>query len=978
MSDCSAQPATKSSAHGAGSPLRGARLLLVLLLLGGFIVSLPGCSGCISDPATAAKKKADEEAAKKKKKQKDSEKPKPDFEQMQTRLLPSNDPTLAKKVPSLHIKAGHWAAVSASTKANNYDFVGELATFVEQPLTNPVLPLELDDTNSRISVWRPASLPKGQTKRFESLIFIPKRKSVSGLNYPLRSELRGQRGGSIVEVDSFVATETLREYQHLFVVLSSNPATYSSLGKLHSISMPEVDAGGMGSDPLQYYYVLAPNVERSAPLAEHSLAWTSTAFVLWDDINPDILTAEQQQAMLDWLHWGGQIIISGPGSLDKLRGKFLHAYLPAEAAETVKLDEGAFAELNQTWSLSDAKKRFRQIKIIPDRPMVGIRFKKHVDAVEVPGTGGLVVERRIGQGRIVATAFPLSDVRIKQWKNFDGFFNNVLLRRPPRRFSSNEWANLSFEWDDRQLRSMRLEPRLGSAVRYLTRDVGRLKDDPTRRAEPAVTLPEVMPGAAIAAGQMYSGIDPRSLPIDTTTIHPDVDDWHFAGYEAAPRSGVAAWSDDSAVSNSVRQSLTEAAGIEIPRADFVFKVLAIYLAVLVPLNWFVFWILGRVEWAWIAAPLIAVVGAGAVIRLAQLDIGFARSRTEIAVLEVQGGYDRAHLTRYTALYTSLSSTYTLAFEETSALALPFASPATGALTEAQQIAAINDVRFRIGQDKSLTGVLVQSNSTGMVHSEQMFDLGGKLTLLGDDAQGWTIKNTSSVTIREAGILRRTPAGVFQSAFVAKLEAGTSSPLAFAPLPLDADGLVARWWLPEWEKSTVLGYGVAGPDASRVRLTRVARLAAEQLRLLPGDVRLVGWTDEDLPGMSITPHAPQNTMYTLVVAHLVRGALVPPRPDANVAEDFYEPPLEVDAEGNPIEPPQEDTGVEVPEAAPQAPLPPAPPAGGDADPAEPAANPAENNVPPPTNEGDPAEAKPAEEKPTDETPAGQDPPTTDSP
>lgn len=932
MPDCSARPRRKS-AGGAGSPLCGAKLLLVLLLLGGLIVSLPGCSGCVSDPATAAKKKEDEEAAKKKKKKKDSEKPKPDFEQLQTRLLPSNDPTLANKVPKLHIKAGHWAAVSASTKANNYDFIGELATFVEQPLTNPILPLELDDTNSRLSVWRPASLPKGQTKRFESLMFVPKRKSVSGLNYPLRSELRGQRGGSIVAVDSFVATETLREYQHLFVVLASNPATYSSLSKLHSISMPEVDAGGMGSDPLRYYYIIAPNVERSAPLAEHSLAWTSTAFVLWDDVDPDILTAEQQRAMLDWLHWGGQIIISGPGSLDKLRGKFLHAYLPAESAETIRLDETAFTELNQTWSLSDAKKRFRQIKVIPDRPMVGIRFKKHVDAVDVLGTGGLVVERRIGQGRIVATAFPLSDVRIKQWKNFDGFFNNVLLRRPPRRFSSNEWANLSFEWDDKYLRSMRLEPRLGSTVRYVSRDAGRLKDDPARRPEPAVLLPEVMPGAGIGAGGMYGGIDPNTLPVDTTSLHPDLDDWHFAGFEAAPRSGVAAWSDDSAVSNAVRQSLTEAAGIEIPRADFVFKVLAIYLAVLVPLNWFVFWILGRVEWAWVAAPLIAVVGAGAVIRLAQLDIGFARSRTEIAVLEVQGGYDRAHLTRYTALYTSLSSTYTLSFDETSSLALPFASPATGALTEAQQIAAINDVRFRIGQDKSLTGVLVQSNSTGMVHSEQMFNLEGKLSLVGDDTQGWTIKNTSSVTIREAGILRRTPAGVLQSAYVAKLDAGTSSPLAFAPLPADANGVAAARWLPEWDKSTVLGSGQAGPEASRVRLTRVARLAAEQLRLLPGDVRLVGWADEDLPGMTISPHAPQNTMYTLVVAHLLRGELPRVRPDANVAEDFYEPPLEVDADGNPIEPPLDDTGVEVPEVAPPAPLPPAPPAGGDADPAE---------------------------------------------
>ena len=71
------------------------------------------------------------------------------------------------------------------------------------------------------------------------------------------------------------------------------------------------------------------------------------------------------------------------------------------------------------------------------------------------------------------------------------------------------------------------------------------------------------------------------------------------------------------------------------------KVLLAYLVVLVPLNWALFWLLGRVEWAWIAAPLIAVACAVAVVWLAQLDIGFARAHTGIAVVELQSGYPRA-------------------------------------------------------------------------------------------------------------------------------------------------------------------------------------------------------------------------------------------------------------------------------------------------------------------------------------------------
>jgi hypothetical protein len=335
-----------------------------------------------------------------------------------------------------------------------------------------------------------------------------------------------------------------------------------------------------------------------------------------------------------------------------------------------------------------------------------------------------------------------------------------------------------------------------------------------------------------------------------------------------------------------------------------------YLAILVPLNWFIFWMLGRVEWAWVAAPIIAVIGAGAVIRLAQLDIGFARSRTEIAVLEVQQGYDRGHLTRYTALYTSLSSSYRLGFVETSALALPFAS-APGEAAR-QEIASISDVTFRIDKEKSLSGMKVQSNSTGMVHSEQMFPLAGKLTLVGDDQKGWTVKNTSNLTLRDVGLLRRSAAGVAQSAYLARLEPQTSSPISFVPVRItgarsDENGKQIPssevLWLPEWDKSPALSReSTASPDEKgKVRLNRLARLASERLRLSPGDVRLISWTDEPLPGMEIAPHAPQNTMVTLVVVHLVRGELPKVRPDANVAEDYYEPPLDPELEAEMTEP-----------------------------------------------------------------------------
>jgi hypothetical protein len=317
--------------------------------------------------------------------------------------------------------------------------------------------------------------------------------------------------------------------------------------------------------------------------------------------------------------------------------------------------------------------------------------------------------------------------------------------------------------------------------------------------------------------------------------------------------------------------------------------------------------IGRVEWAWVAAPLIAIVGAGAVIRLAQLDIGFARSRTELAILEVQGGYERAHVTRYTALYTSLSSSYTLTFDDPSALAMPFPSrPNT------EYMPNFTDVAFRRDKETSLVGVQVSSNSTGIVHSEHMLPLGTSakieetLVLIGDDTKGFSVRNTTDLVLRDVGIFRRVDvrgsgsAPAIEAAYLAKIEPPTTLSLRFSPLATSEPARGRAYpqvWLAEWNKTPIFAMAPAAQggesaDAAvpeqRIKLWRLARLAADRLRLLPGDVRLVGWTDQPLPGMRIRPAAPQNSTYTLVVAHLARGPLSRVRRDVNVAEDYADP------------------------------------------------------------------------------------------
>jgi hypothetical protein len=108
-----------------------------------------------------------------------------------------------------------------------------------------------------------------------------------------------------------------------------------------------------------------------------------------------------------------------------------------------------------------------------------------------------------------------------------------------------------------------------------------------------------------------------------------------------------------------------------------------------------------------------------------------------------------------------------------------------------------------------------------------------------------------------------------------LEAGTSVALVFEDIdePL----------LEQWDNSSVMS-STAGQERGHVNLSRLAALATQRLQVLKGDVRLVGWMDNELPGLVIRPSAAQQTSHTLVLVHLRRGELPAPVPDENLRAD----------------------------------------------------------------------------------------------
>ncbi|MEM9351762.1 MAG: hypothetical protein AAGA92_02000 [Planctomycetota bacterium] len=808
------------------------------LLLVSVLVCTLGCGGCNSEDSADAGAESEDENKKK-----------DDLELTPTR--PLLDPGLVAEEgaeddrPRVLVKPGHWMVVAQRMKANYDDFVGETSARV---LTGDEAPVLLPQTDFSLRSQRPVVLSKGRPKRIETEVFVP---NAIGKGALVSSALR-RRGAGRELAESTAALQRMPSYQYFVLVLADSPDEYAFLKVTDTVRGPYED----DDNPYDQYYhvVLAGSAKGGLPVPENPLAMSSVAYVVWDRLDPERLTPRQQDSLVDWLHWGGRLIVSGPGSLDLLRGSFLEGYLSASGDATTELKEADLSELNLFWG-----NRLRGMRREPTNalsPWPAVRLKPSEAAVPMIGTGGLVVEHPVGRGSVVTTAFRLTQREFLNWKGFDGFLNGALFRRPARRFARGPYGGLRAEWA--HLSEYRLDSHLATPVRLFSRDSG---------SEANVLV---------------------DLEYDSIT---------FGGAANPPVAtvdrleGVAGWTGFSPVAEAARSVLREAAGVTVPGSGFVVACLAAYLLVLVPLNWAIFYTLGRVEWAWLAAPVIAVVGTVVVVQQAQLDIGFVRSQNEVAVLELYGGHDRGRLSRYAAFYTSLSTTYDLTYDDPRALALPFSTQSRGEQTSR----TISDRVFPVVSEKTneseLRGLTVPSAATTMMHAEEIAELEGPVRL-GVSSRGHRqLENRSELRLRDAAIVEFTPSTegppTYRGCWLGDVQPGESVLINTTPLAMSRESL----------------------DEGGVPFTDERRSAAELLDEPPFDIgpvlleafrfagkedpayaqrsetRLVAVLDETPAGPTVSPRASQLNGMTVVVTHLAMGLGPDPRPDVNSRQDI---------------------------------------------------------------------------------------------
>ena len=780
------------------------RPFFLLFLLLPLIV---GCEGCRNDSADPKDDEEKEQAALS------------DFTPRPSFVFPADEKPGANAV-----KPGHWLTASQSLKSNKFDSRGELVS--QATTTNSNIERgQKSTTEYGITSRRPVVLPKGQMRRFDYRLLAPTPMSANQPRMTVGSRFISTGRGTFFDTGR-QPFDVMKPQEYFFVVLSSRPQRFTRMQVADWVRSTIEDGMGFTDDRYANYRLVFPSTEGILPLAETMLDWTATSVLLWDDLDANKLTPDQQKAIMDWIHFGGQLIVNGGPASDALSKTQLAGLLPMQPKSAIELDPDSVVKLLSGWGVPKDPSTQKQIALAKEEPGIGLDGVLADDAQSLPGTGNLVVDRVVGRGRVVQTRFDLTADWIREWESYNSFVNGAILARPRREFKGQGSIYDSIAVPTQRfadLPNVVTDARLNSSFRLFARDA-------------TLRMPVVVASESEIDDRVPTSFEPAFL--DELTFKD-------------PVCGTSSWTDSSDTVSLYNRVLKEESGIEIPQSSLVVKSLGWYLLFLVPINYIVFRLMGRLEYAWLAVPFIAMIGAMWVARAARLDIGFARSQTELALLELPTDYSRGHLTRVVAIYNSLSTRYELQFKTTDGAAMPMNAASSNSVKD--------DILFLTSYNEgpSLTGITVNSNDTEMMHSEEMVDVGGGIRLEDGD-----LVNGTKLELLDAYVVKKDMNGRTQIASVGVCLPDTTVALRFS-------------------ESQVISVTEELPMQSDELLRRFASPAS----MMPGSARLVGRVDQSLEGLTITPSANQKAAQTIVLAHLQYAPKPELKPDINVRSQF---------------------------------------------------------------------------------------------
>jgi hypothetical protein len=752
-----------------------------------------------------------------------------------------------------YVKPNHWSTISLEMRSNYDDYAGALQT----------APVRMVGLPEDIVYRRDARLQKTQRARLGLQVYLP--------------EIPKELGLEIVRPDAVRADEvwqatlkTLERHQMLVLFLTKEANNAYALWNRYQAFYPHsLERGDMqSSERRRYYRLVFPNEPEKPPLSGHPLTWTTISHVVWDGLPPDSLNPSQQQAMLDWLHWGGQLtLVGGAGpAFSILKDSFLSPYLPADVTgENTLLEKKDLQPLSDGYrpptistlaGLNDDSGNFEEpvprfagryrgpvpITPAPSRPvfLTGLKPKPGAVGISLGESGDrlLGVEQRVGRGRVLMLAVNPTDPALASWPGLDTFVRRVVLRRP----EEGRDSRVPTERDKYNFNpsASRFGPLAGPDLSWF-----RLASRDLRAALPAKPT---SPTAPLSPPEVVTSPRAPARPSG------DAGDYGEDAYVTESKQAVAEWDDAGAVPRLCRSMLEDASGIKIPDSGFVLKVILAYVLAVVPLNWLICrYLLGRRELAWIVVPILSLGFGVGVERAAAYDMGYNIACDEIDVVEAFGGYPRAHVSRFASLYSTGRTRFTVAYpNDPTALALPLDN---GRSQRGEDVSTAGWQSFPV---PTLEGYLVEPRSLAFYRAEQLTSLDGAVSLESDGGKR-TVKNEGGLELRDAVLVDLSGPRERKEIYL-----GTIAPGAAVEVP--PSGGPGRQAAPDEGLN---------PEA----LLKALREFYEDRPENAGEIRLVAWSPKPSGGQKIEPGVDRHRGVTAFVIHLKNGP--PPAPDGPI-------------------------------------------------------------------------------------------------
>jgi hypothetical protein len=817
------------SAHGvacsgtdAMQPIPKFAWLLSLLVL------VAGCKGCTKDPEEQAKE--------------DKQKKKLRLVSDELRTLP-----FSKEIVGNSVKPGHWYQTRQKVKANLND---EALTASLYEIDRDQRPTSLWNMGLPIQFQRDLTIAKGQEKTIEMKVLqtqprTPSTDSAQGYSGKPSVSIfmrYAQRGLGAPIVDETFMTRILEDYQYDMLVLSRNVPNHIFWRGLDCIVWPLYEPDmRFKVNPHRIIDIAEEEMVQAIP--SELMTMTSISHIVINDVSLNILPSNQQQAILDWLHFGGTVIINGPEAIAGIETSFLKDYAPLQKTASGQMSQEHIDSLSDpdTWCLRVADKPALEgsIPFKPNGPISILTGQLGPESSWVPKLEGLVCERLVGQGRIVMTSFPMNHASLINWPSYSSLIHNAILRKPRRdvRYDQErkDFSMHYYEGKGEFERDMRLNTRM----RLWARD---LEANTSKDGLKSLLTLGSLPKKSIAYG---------------------------------------AWNEQSLVTNAAASYLKNLSGISVPNINSIIKWLLAYLAVLVPINWLFFRLIGRLELAWVAAPLIAIAGVFVIAKAVQLDVGFSRSQTSIQLVEVHPDYPRGMLSCYHSLYSSLTTNYKIVYPEGQGVVSPMPQHRQRSLTTRNEL-----LPYRIADEdgSGFQSFPVLSNTIGMVQSEEVVSLGGNLSWNIDQTSGiFEVTNDSAAQVHNVLLLGLNPQGNLFLGQVGTIQSGGGKSQGKS---VSVDFRAAT---KEIEKYLTIEENTSGSSPDQQR-DFVLELTLESIMtnypLQAGEWIAIGWTDANLSKLQITPQTLQTRSTTMVLMHAKAPSLgaiqhdlrlMPPRP-----------------------------------------------------------------------------------------------------